>query len=148
LIFVLRFSRKQFLNRKTFVIDSSDRQSGEANNFTLYLTPVLLDVRKVMLAFASIPMLAGSDNLYWCVSIPQLGLHARASNKTGSFCTFVVPVMSNVGKRTIFNSMSSYEAYADANGADINELSVRIHYPDGTLVDMGAEEIALILKIE
>ena len=134
---------------RTFIIDSRNRVNGvPTNHFTLNLSPVLSDVRGVKLAYASIPVIEGSDQLYWCISIPELGLHARGSNGDSSKCTFSIPITSGGGYRSFFNSMSSYEPIAHGNGGTLTQINVRLHYPDGSLVSTNGEEILIILQLE
>jgi hypothetical protein len=134
---------------RTLLIDSRSRSSGDsANNFTLNLVPALHNVGVVKLSFASLPVGVGSDQLYWCCTIPELGIAARGADAGASSCTFTIPVLSGEGYRTLFNSMTSYEPIANGNNATLTQLSVRLHYPDGSPVDVGEEEILLILSME
>lgn len=134
---------------RTFIIDSRNRVDGEpTNRFTLNLSPVLHDVQGVKLAYASIPVVEGADQLYWCISIPELGLHTRGSNGDASKCTFSIPVTSGGGYRSFFNSMSSYEPIAHGNNETLTQMHVRLHYPDGSLVSTNNEDILIILQLE
>jgi len=134
---------------RTIIIDSRSRIAGiDASNFTINMSPAMHNVGRVKLSFASLPVGVGSDQLYWCVTIPELGIAARGANAGVCSCTFIVPVLSGEGYRTLFNSMTSYEPIADANGATLTQLNVRLHYPDGSAVDVGTEEILIILSIE
>ena len=134
---------------RTVIIDSRSRTSGaDASNFTLNMVPAIPNVGRVKLSFASLPVSVGSDQLYWCCTIPELGIAARGVNAGATSCTFAIPVLSGGGYRTLFNSMSSYEPLAHGNGATLTQLSVRLHYPDGTAVNTDGEEILLILSME
>lgn len=134
---------------RTFIVDSRNRVAGDStNNFVLNLTPALRDVKGVKLAYASIPVVELSNQLYWCISITELGLHTRGSNGDASKCTFSVPITSGGGYRSFFNSMSSYEPVANGNGETLTQMSVRLHYPDGTAVDTNNEDIVLFLQLE
>ena len=134
---------------RTLIIDSRNRVNGEApNNFILNMNPPLYNVRSVKLAYASIPVVDGADQLYWCVSIPELGLHTRGSNGDASKCTFSIPVTSGGGYRSFFNSMSSYEPIANGNGDTLTRMHIRLHYPDGSPVLTNDEDILIILQLE
>jgi hypothetical protein len=133
----------------TLIIDSRSRSSGDsASNFVLNLVPAIHNVGVVKLSFASLPVGVGSDQLYWCCTIPELGISARGANAGASSCTFTIPVLSGEGYRTLFNSNTSYEPIANGGGATLTQLSVRLHYPDGSAVDTGAEDVLLMLSME
>ena len=134
---------------RTIIIDSRQRTSGaDASNFVLNMVPAIPNVNRVTLSFASLPVSTGSDQLYWCITIPELGINARGVYAGISSCTFAVPTLSGEGYRTLFNSTTGYTPIANGNGSSLTQLSVRLHYPDGTAVDMDSEEILLILSAD
>ena len=134
---------------RTFIIDSRNRESdAPTNDFVLNLNPPLEDIGAVKLLYCSIPVVEGADQLYWCVSIRELGLNARGSNRDTSKCTFVIPVMSGGGYRSFFNSGSSFVPKSNGADRDISQMHIALHYPDGSPVSTNDEDFIIVLELD
>ena len=115
----------------TLVLDSRDDTSKPSlDAFTIRLEPALVGVRRVRLLYANIANPEDDDGeLYWYVRIPQLGLGVRGGPGT-SGGTFVVPVSSAQGYRTVHRAESEFDSLAlqePAGQLDRLDVSLALH---------------------
>jgi hypothetical protein len=115
----------------TLVLDSRDDTSKPSlDSFTIRLEPALVGVRRVRLLYANIANPEDDDGeLYWYIRIPQLGLGVRGGPGT-SGGTFVVPVSSAQGYRTVHRAESEFDSILlqePAGQLDRLDVSLALH---------------------
>ena len=95
-------------NPSTLIIDSRDRTGPLSyDNFSVTVSPAIAGATKVRLLFASIGVPLASNEPYYLIRCPQLGIGVRsAAGSSGT--TFVIPVDSQPGYRTLFGSQSEF----------------------------------------
>ena len=121
----------------TLVLDSRDRVGGTLDSFTINLRPCLSGVKAVRLLWASVPNPVGNSQPYWLVRVPQFGIGARAGAESDS-STWIVPVDSAQGYRSIFREASDYAELAlQQPSMDISSLNVSIYTRGGTPAGLG-----------
>jgi hypothetical protein len=129
------------------IIDSKNKVSGTNMNFKIALRPGLENVKGVYLAFSNVPIAADNTESYYMVSIKELGIHVRSSDTADGTGTFMVPIKSGPGYRSIGSVNSDFTGRADAGNVTLNQLTVRIHSSDGTtLADDG--NTLLVIGVE
>ena len=130
------------------IIDSKNKQAGGTNmNFKINLRPGLEHVKQVYLAFSNIPIAANNTESYYMISIKELGIHVRAADSASGTGTFMVPIKSGPGYRSIGSVNTDFTSRAHAGDVTLNQLTVRFHNSDGvTLEDDG--NTLLVLAIE
>ena len=104
-------------NPSTLIIDSRDRTGPLSYDaFSITVSPAIAGATKVRLLFASIGIPLLSTEPYYLIRCPQLGIGVRsAAGSSGT--TFVIPVDSQPGYRTLFGSQSECgTAVAQENG--------------------------------
>ena len=115
------------------VIDSRERnQGGSLDSFMLRLNPAIADIKGVSLLYASIPNPEDNDSeLYWNLRIREFGLPVRCAN-AGDDTTFVIPVNSAQGFRTLFKSKADFSHVTVQQPAqEIQVLTVDLGLPGG-----------------
>jgi len=90
------------------VIDSRDRNGGDANDFFVNLRPGLQDVHSIRLLYCDIPSPAADTEPYYLIST-SLGAHVRGATQ-GSSSTFVIPRTAATGFRTFWAQNSRFPA--------------------------------------
>ena len=91
------------------LIDSRDRISSTVSydNFSVLISPAISNATGVRLLFASIGVPVTSTEPYFMIRSPQLGLSVRAA-AGGTGCTFVVPVSSQPGYRSLHGAENEF----------------------------------------
>ena len=121
----------------TLVLDSRDRVGGTLDSFVINLRPCLSGVKAVRLLWASVPNPVGNSQPYWLVRVPQFGIGARAGAESDG-STWIVPVDSAQGYRSIFREASDYAELAlQQPSMDISSLNVSIYTRGGTPAGLG-----------
>ena len=115
-------------NPTTLIVDSRDR-IGPLNydTFSITVSPPIVDVTKVRLLFASIAVPLTSTEPYYLIRCPQLGIGVRsAAGSSGT--TFIIPVNSQPGYRSLFGSQNEflYSANLQQPADDISRLDFQI----------------------
>ena len=131
---------------RTIILDSRDKVSGSNSDFVLQFNPALNNVNKATLLFGNIPIAETNSESYFLVQIPQLGISVRGGNPTSNG-TFILPVTSGSGFRSIHQISSDFATTSTSSGISINQLNVRIVDRTGTLAP-DAGEVLMILEIE
>ena len=132
---------------KTIILDSRDKISGTNSDFVLQFEPALENVRKATLLFGNIATADTNTESYFLVQIPELGMSVRAGNNNARG-TFVLPVTSGAGFRSIHQISSDFATETTAAGISINQLTVRIIDRTGSLAPSSDGDILMILEIE
>ena len=96
-------------NPTTLIIDSRDRIGSTVSydNFSVLIAPAISDATGVRLLFASIGVPVASTEPYFMIRSPQLGIAVRAA-AGGTGCTFVVPVSSQPGYRSLHGAENEF----------------------------------------
>ena len=129
------------------ILDSKNKISGTNMNYKINLRPNLENVKGVYLAFSNAPIVADNEESYYMVSIKELAIHVRSSDTAAGTGTFMVPIKSGPGYRSIGSVNSDFTGRADAGDVTLNQLTARIHSSDGTtLADDG--NTLLVIGIE
>ena len=131
---------------RTIILDSRDKVSGSNSDFVLQFNPALINVNKATLLFGNIPTATDNSESYFLVQIPQLGISVRGANPSSNG-TFILPVTSGSGFRSIHQISSDFATTSTSSGISINQLNVRIVDRTGTLAP-DAGEVLMILEIE
>ena len=120
---------------RILIVDSRDAAAQGAPNydsFVVTLKPAIYGLKSVRLLYANVGN--PEDNavdLYWLLRVGEFGTPARtASGSDGA--TFVIPVNSAQGYRTLHRAESDFEAIAlQQPAADIHRLTVDLMLPGG-----------------
>ena len=116
-------------------------------DFKINLRFNLENVKGAYLAFSNVPIAADNEESYYMVSIKELGIHVRSLDTASGTGTFMVPIKSGPGYRSIGSVNSDFTGRANAGDVTLNKLTVRIHSSDGTtLADDG--NTLLVIGIE
>ena len=96
-------------NPTTLIIDSRDRISSTVNydSWSVLINPAISDATGVRLLYASIGVPIASTEPYFMIRSPQLGIAVRAA-AGGTGCTFVVPVSSQPGYRSLHGAENEF----------------------------------------
>lgn len=131
---------------RTIILDSRDKVSGTNSDFVLQFEPELSNVKKATLLFGNIPTANDNTESYFLIQIPQLGMSVRSGNPYGQG-TFILPVTSGSGFRSIHQISSDFATETSAPGISINQLNIRIIDRTGTLApDSG--DVLMIMEVE
>ena len=95
-------------NPTTVIIDSRDRiGSVNYDTFSVLISPAISDATGVRLLFASIGVPLLSTEPFYMIRCAQLGISVRAA-AGGTGCTFVVPVSSQPGYRSLHGAENEF----------------------------------------
>ena len=102
------------------------------DSFTVTLKPPICGLRGVRLLYANIGNPEDNNvDLYWLLRISEFGISCRTSTASDG-ATFVIPVNSAQGFRTLHRAESDFEAVAlQQPAADIHRLTVDLLLPGG-----------------
>ena len=136
---------------RILIVDSRDAAAQGAPNydsFVVTLKPAICGLKGVRLLYANVGN--PEDNavdLYWLLRVGEFGTPARtASGSDGA--TFVIPVNSAQGFRTLHRAENDFEAIAlQQPAADIHRLTVDLMLPGGARPSI-QEPWFFVLKLE
>ena len=115
-------------NASTLIIDSRDRTGPLSyDNFSVTVSPAMAGATNVRLLFASIGVPLASNEPYYLIRCPQLGIGVRsAAGSSGT--TFIIPVNSQPSYRSLFGSQNEflYSANLQQPADDISRLDFQI----------------------
>jgi hypothetical protein len=96
-------------NPTTLIIDSRDRIGSSVNydTFSVLISPAISNATGVRLLFASVGVPLLCTEPYFMLRSPQLGIAVRAA-AGGTGCTFVVPVSSQPGYRSLHGAENEF----------------------------------------
>ena len=116
----------------TLVIDSREAQQGNYDSFTVALKPAICGLKAVRLLYANIGNPEDNNvDLYWLLRISEFGLACRTADAQDG-CSFIIPVNSAQGFRTLHRAESDFGHIAlQQPAADIHRLSVDLLLPGG-----------------
>ena len=130
---------------RSIIVDSRDKVSGTNTNFTIQFQTALHNVHKATLLFGNLGTSESNTESYFLIQIPELGVSCRNANDTAG--TFILPISSASGYRSIHQISSDFATSSNSSGISIDSLNVRIINRDGQIApDTG--DILLIIEIE
>ena len=130
---------------RTIIVDSRDKVSGTNTNFTIQFQTALHNVNKATLLFGNLGTSQTNTESYFLILILDLGVSCRGANNTAG--TFILPITSGSGYRSIHQISSDFSTSSNSAGISIDSLNVRIINRDGQLApDTG--DVLLIIEIE
>jgi len=133
-------------NPSTLIIDSRDRTGPLSyDNFSVTVSPAIAGATKVRLLFASIGVPLASNEPYYLIRCPQLGIGVRsAAGSSGT--TFIIPVNSQPGYRSLFGSQNEflYSANLQQPSDDISRLDFQILKYGGAAAGMTTDSYYVI----
>jgi len=96
-------------NPTTLIVDSRDRIGSSVNydTFSVLISPAISNATGVRLLFASVGVPLLCMEPYFMLRSPQLGIAVRAA-AGGTGCTFVVPVSSQPGYRSLHGAENEF----------------------------------------
>ena len=123
---------------RILVVDSRDAEAqGVArpdyyDSFVIILKPAICGLKGVRLLYANIGNPEDNQvDLYWLLRVGEFGTPARAASASDG-ATFVIPVNSAQGFRTLHRAESDFECIAlQQPAADIHRLTVDLMLPGG-----------------
>ena len=130
---------------KTIIIDSADKVNGSNTNFTINLTQPIVNPRKATLLFSSMPTAEDNTLSYFLVRIQEFGVSVQNGNNQAS--TFVIPVSSSAGFRSLHQVGNDFELTANANMITLNQLNVQVIDRTGQIAE-DSGEVLLIVQID
>ena len=133
-------------NASTLIIDSRDRTGPLSyDNFSVTVSPAIAGATKVRLLFASIGVPLTSTEPYYLIRCPQLGIGVRsAAGSSGT--TFIIPVNSQPGYRSLFGSQNEflYSANLQQPADDLSRLDFQILKYSGAAAGMTTDSYYVI----
>jgi hypothetical protein len=130
----------------TLIIDSRDKASGTDSNFKLNLTPAIHNAKKIKLLFANVPTSLDNEEPFYLITIPQFSTTVSNHNGSNVEGTFIVPITSAGGFRSIHQTGSDFPLIATNEGV-ISMLDVRITNRFGVLIEP-AGDMLLVIQLE
>jgi len=119
---------------RVLVVDSRQAlTSAPYDSFRLQVEPPIVGLKGVRLIYANIgnPVVAPAAS-FWLLRVSEFGSPIRGSTDGSDSCTFIVPVNSAQGYRTIHRAETDFSHVAIQQPAsDIHELTVRLMLPGG-----------------
>ena len=96
-------------NPTTLIVDSRDRIGSSVNydTFSVLISPAISNATGVRLLFASVGVPLLCTEPYFMLRSPQLSIAVRAA-AGGPGCTFVVPVSSQPGYRSLHGAENEF----------------------------------------
>ena len=123
---------------QTLIIDSRDKSSNYTSNssFRLTLNPAIENVHSMRLLFADLPS-SETPEPYFNITIQEFGIHCRSADINRPQSTFVVPLLSSGGSRSLFAEGSTYRQIAGGAGVSLSTLNITMSNRDGIAPDVG-----------
>ena len=133
---------------QTLIIDSRDKSLQYTSNssFRLTLNPAIENVHSMRLLFADIPAPDVPES-YFLITVQEFGIHCRSSDINRPQSTFVVPLLSAGGSRSLFAEGSTYRQIAGGAGVSLSNLNITLSNRDGIAPDVGDWTIVVELGV-
>ena len=128
------------------IVDARAREpGGSLDSFQIRIAPAITDIRGVSLLYTSIANPSDGDGeMFWSVRIREFGLPIRSAASSDS-STFVIPVNSPMGFRTIHRAESDFSRIEIQQPATpIYSLTVEITLPGGQRPQLQDEWLLLV----
>ena len=136
-------------NPTTVIIDSRDRIGSSVNydTFSVLISPAISDATGVRLLFASIGVPLLSTEPFYMIRCAQLGISVRAA-AGGTGCTFVVPVSSQPGYRSLHGAENefSHKVTLQQPAEEFSRLDFQVLVRGGGPAGL-TEDLYMILEI-
>ena len=135
-------------NPTTVIIDSRDRiGSVNYDTFSVLISPAISDATGVRLLFASIGVPLLSIEPFYMIRCAQLGISVRAA-AGGTGCTFVVPVSSQPGYRSLHGAENefSHKVTLQQPAEEFSRLDFQVLVRGGGPAGL-TEDLYMILEI-
>ena len=135
-------------NPTTVIIDSRDRiGSVNYDTFSVLISPAISDATGVRLLFASIGVPLLSTEPFYMIRCAQLGISVRAA-AGGTGCTFVVPVSSQPGYRSLHGAENefSHKVTLQQPAEEFSRLDFQVLVRGGGPAGL-TEDLYMILEI-